>query len=69
MRHRTDEVPRYLKIHRELKKQVGIEEDADDQDTKRFKQVERVPEDVGMRIFQPPFDERTNRVVDGKPKA
>jgi hypothetical protein len=58
-----------LYIYTELKQEIGIKKDSDDQDTEGFKQMERVPEDVGMRIFEPPFYEGPNGIVNSKPQA
>lgn len=58
-----------LQIYAELEKPVAVKKDADDENTKRFKKIERIPEDVGMGSLELPFDKRAYAIVDGVPKA
>jgi len=69
VRHRADEVTGYLNVNTESKKEVGVKEDTDNQKAKRFIEIQRVPEDVRVRILQAPFDKRSYSVVHGKPQA
>lgn len=69
MRRCPDKMPSDLEVYTEVKEKVGIEENTDDQDTQRREQVERIPENVGMRIFKAPFEQSSHRIIDGEPKA
>jgi hypothetical protein len=69
IRHYAGCMPGYLHVYIVSEQPVAIEENSNDQDTEGFEQIKRVPENVSIRSLQLPLQERTNAVVDGKPKA
>jgi DNA topoisomerase VI subunit B len=59
----------YLYINTILKKQITVKKDRDDEQTKCLKEVQVIPEYVSIRIFKPPLQEGSHRIIDQIPET
>ena len=69
MGHGAHKMARDLDIHAEAKEKIWVEKNAYDQDAEGLEEVKCFEENICMGIFQSPFDQGTDSVIDGKPKA
>jgi hypothetical protein len=58
-----------LHVYAVFEKPVRVMKNEDDQDTQCLIKVQGVPKDVGLRIFEPPFEDGAYCKVNGVPQA
>ena len=65
----ANEVAADLNIDTKAKKEIGVKEDQDDQNTESFKQPGCDLENVSIRVFELPFQKSAHSIINGKPQA